>query len=161
MPDLQAIFADTILKAELGPDEKDERVYDLNPVRSRQFSLSMGRNRASPTSPSTSCGSRSTARASGSFWTPIPPINKHAIFDQLDKVAKGIPLTQMAVTEVGIKATFAHNPISRKATDAAFDITWPNSCSLKHDGRDGIIRKMLADSGIQPREPAKDDSAAT
>ena len=28
VPDLQAIFADTILKAELGPDEKDERVYD-------------------------------------------------------------------------------------------------------------------------------------
>jgi hypothetical protein len=40
--DLQAIFADTILKAELGPDERDERVYDLNPVRSRQFQLLYG-----------------------------------------------------------------------------------------------------------------------
>ncbi len=37
VPDLQAIFADTILKAELGPDKKDERVYDLNTVRSRHF----------------------------------------------------------------------------------------------------------------------------
>jgi hypothetical protein len=37
VPDLQVIFADTILKAELGPDEKDERVYDLNPMRSREF----------------------------------------------------------------------------------------------------------------------------
>jgi hypothetical protein len=43
VPDLQAIFADTILKSELGPDEKDERVYDLNPVRSRQLkSLMIG-----------------------------------------------------------------------------------------------------------------------
>ena len=42
VPDLQAIFADTILKAELGPDEKDERVYDLNPVRSRQFQFVYG-----------------------------------------------------------------------------------------------------------------------
>jgi hypothetical protein len=37
VPDLQGIFAGTILKAELGPDKKDERVYDLNPVRSWQF----------------------------------------------------------------------------------------------------------------------------
>jgi len=42
VPDLQAIFADTILKAELGPGEKDERVYDLNPVRSRQFQFVYG-----------------------------------------------------------------------------------------------------------------------
>jgi hypothetical protein len=76
-------------------------------------------------------------------------------------VAKGIPLTQLAVTQVGIKVTFAHNPTSRKASTRSFDINWPNSCSLKHDGRDLIIRKLLADSGIEPREPAKDDSAAT
>ena len=50
------------------------------------------------------------------------------------------------------------NPTSRKASTRSFDIGWPNSCSLKHDGRDLIIRKMLADSGIEPREPAKDDS---
>jgi hypothetical protein len=42
VPDLQAIFADTILTAELGPDEKDERVYDLNPLRSRQFQFVYG-----------------------------------------------------------------------------------------------------------------------
>jgi hypothetical protein len=42
VPDLQAIFADAILKAELGPDEKDERVYDLNPLRSRQFQFVYG-----------------------------------------------------------------------------------------------------------------------
>ena len=89
-----------------------------------------------------------------------PTYKKHAIFDLLDKVAKGIPLTQMAVTQVGIKVTFAHNPTSRKPGTRSFDIGWPNSCSLKHDGRDLIIRKMLADFGIEPREPGKDDSAA-
>jgi hypothetical protein len=66
----------------------------------------------------------------------------------------------MAVTQVGIKVTFAQNPTSRKASTRSFDINWPNSCSLKYDGRDLIIRKMLADSGIEPREPAKDASAA-
>ncbi len=37
VPDLQAIFAQAILKSELGADEKDERVYDLNPMRLRNF----------------------------------------------------------------------------------------------------------------------------
>ena len=90
-----------------------------------------------------------------------PTHNKQAVFDLLDKVAKGIPLYQVAVTQVGIMVTFAHNPASRKPGTRAFEISWPNSCSLKHDGRDGIIRKMLADSGIEPREPAKEDSAAS
>jgi len=67
----------------------------------------------------------------------------------------------MAVTQVGIKVTFAHNPTSRKPGTRSFDIGWPNSCSLKHDGRDLIIRKMLTDSGIEPREPAKDESAVS
>jgi len=42
VPDPQAIFADAILKAELGPDEKDERVYDLNPLRARRFQFVYG-----------------------------------------------------------------------------------------------------------------------
>lgn len=29
MPDLQAIFAQAVLKAQLGPDEKEEPVYEL------------------------------------------------------------------------------------------------------------------------------------
>jgi hypothetical protein len=89
-----------------------------------------------------------------------PTHDKHAVYDLLDKVAKGIPLTQMAVKQVGIKVTFSHNPMSRKPSTCSFDVTWPNSCSLKHDGRDLVVRKMLADSGIEPREPAKDDNAA-
>ena len=89
-----------------------------------------------------------------------PSYDKQAVFDLLDKVAKAIPLSQMVITQVGIKVTFAHNPSSRKGSTRSFDINWPNSCSLKHDGRDLIIRKLLANSGIEPREPAKDDSAA-
>ena len=49
---------------------------------------------------------------------------------------------------------------ARERDTRIFDINWPNSCSLRHDGRDLIIPRLLADSGIEPREPAKDDSAA-
>jgi hypothetical protein len=88
-----------------------------------------------------------------------PKFNKHAIFDLLDKVAKAIPLTQMAITQVGIKVTFAEQPGAKRPRTRTFDISWPNSCSLKHYGRDLLIRKMLVDSGIEPRETAKDAAA--
>jgi hypothetical protein len=158
--DLQAIFADTILKAELGPDEKDERVYDLNPMRSRQFQFVFGPESGIADVAVKKFRLTVYGKKERIVLEADPTYNKHAVFDLLDKVAKGISLTQMAVTQVGIKVTFAHNPASRKANTRSFDISWPNSCSLKHDGRDGIIRKMLIESGIEPREPAKRDSAA-
>jgi hypothetical protein len=160
VPDLQEIFADTILNAELGPDEKDERVYDLNPLRSRRFQFVYG-----PESGIASVAVKKLrltiyGRKERILLEADPASNRDAVYDLLDKVAQGIPLTQMAVSQVGIKVTFAHNPALRKVNTRSFDVSWPNSCSLKHDGRDGIIRKMLADSGIEPRGPAKDDSAA-
>jgi len=161
VPDLQAIFAEAILKAKLGPDAKDERVYDLNPVRARQFQFVYG--------PETGIADVAVNKLRLSVYgsrkqrivlEADPSYNKQAVFDLLDKVTKGIPLTQMGVTQVGIKVTFAHNPTARRPGTRSFDINWPNSCSLRHDGRDGIIRKMLADSGIEPKAPPPDDSAA-
>ena len=140
---MQAIFADTILKAELGPDEKDERVYDLNPLRSRQFQFFYGPEAGIAEVAVKKLRLTVYGKKEHIVLDADPTYNKHAVFDLLDKVAKGIPLTQMAVTQVGIKVTFAHNPTSRKPGKRAFDIGWPNSCSLKHDGRDLIIRKPL------------------
>ena len=161
MPDLQAIFADAILKAGLGPDEKDERVYDLNRMRARQFRFVYGPESGIAEVVVNKLRVKVYGKKERILLEAETSQRKHAVFDLLDKVAKGIPLTQLAVTQVGIKVTFAHNPTSRKPGTRTFDISWPNSCSLKHDGRDGIIRKMLADSGIEPREPAKEGSAAS
>jgi hypothetical protein len=146
VPDLQAIFADTILKAELGPDKKDERVYDLDTERSRQFQFVYDPESGIADVAVKKLRLTVYGKKERIVLDADPSYNKHAVFDLLDKVAKGIPVTQMAVTQDGIKVTFAHNPKSRKPSTRSFDIGWPNSCSLKHDGRDLIIRKMLADS---------------
>ena len=159
VPDLQAIFADAILKAELGPDEKDERVFDLNPMRSPQFQFVYGPESGIADVAVKKLRLKVHGKSERIVLEADPTYNKHAVFHLLDKVTKAIPLAQMAITQVGIKVTFAHNPTSRKPGIRSFDVNWPNSCSLKHDGRDLIIRKMLADSGIEPREPAKDEGA--
>lgn len=160
VPDLQAIFAQTILKAELRPDEKDERVYDLGPVRTRNFQFVY-----TPESGITDvvvCRLRLSVYGKNERITleADPSHNKQAVFDLLDKVTKGIPLTQMVVKKVGVKVIFAHMPGARRQPTRTFDISYPNSCSLRHDGRDLIIRKMLADSGIEPRESATTEKVA-
>ena len=116
VPDLQAIFADAILKAELGPDEKDERVYDLNPMRARQFQFVYGPESGIADVAVKKLRLTVYGKKERIVLEADPSYNKHAVFDLLDKVAKGIPLTQMAVTQVGIKVTFAHNPIRVEKT---------------------------------------------
>ena len=59
----------------------------------------------------------------------------------------------MVVTQVGIVVTFAASATRKKPQTRTFDISWPNSCSLKHDGNDKIIRQMLVDSGLEPGRP--------
>jgi len=76
-----------------------------------------------------------------------------AIFNLLDKVTKGISVGQIAVTQVGIRVTFTQNPQGKKIKARSFNLSYPNSCSLKNDGRDLIIRKMLTDSNVEPKEP--------
>lgn len=160
VPDLQAIFAQTILKEELGPDEKDQRVYDLGPIRSREFQFSYGPE--SGIADVAVCRLRLAVYGRNDRITleADPTYNRQAIFDLLDQVTKGVPFRQMAVTKVGIKVTFAATPRARRQPTRTFDISWPNSCSLRHDGRDLIIRKMLADSGVEPRELAAAEAVA-
>ena len=57
----------------------------------------------------------------------------------------------MFVVQIGVVVTFTPKPGAKRASTRSFDISWPNSCSLKHDDKDSLIRKMLADSGIEPR----------
>jgi hypothetical protein len=115
VPDLQAIFADATLKAELGSDEKDERVYDLNPLRSRQFQFVYGPESGIADVAVKKLRLKVHGKSERIILEADPSYNKQAVFDLLDKVTKAIPLSQMAITQVGIKVTFAHNPSSRKA----------------------------------------------
>jgi hypothetical protein len=58
----------------------------------------------------------------------------------------------MHVTKVGLQAQFIATRPGRRPT-RTFTLSHPNSCSLRHDGRDGLLRQMLVDSGIEPLAP--------
>lgn len=154
VPELQTIFAGAILDFELTTDEKDNRVYDLNPLKS----IDTLNFQYQPESGITnvvvkklrlklvSTNQRITLEAD-------PSRNPLVVYEMLGQLQKSYPAASMVVTQVGIVVTFAPSPNRSKPKTRSFDIGWPNSCSLRHDGNDKIIRQMLVDSGLEPRAP--------
>lgn len=149
--EVRALFADTILGLELGEFVEDDRVYALAPLQSSnpQFKFS-------PDSGIQSVAIKKFRLAINSTKERItleanPAHNPNAIYELRDKLCTNIPLSQLTITQVGILVTYVPDPETGRNGTRSFDINWPNSCSLKHDGKDAIIRKMLIASDIEPR----------
>jgi hypothetical protein len=150
------MFATAILKlSELPPDPTDKSVYDLNPLRERDFQFdydpASGIQRVAVKKLRLSSkvvkGDRITLEADTT-------INREAIYDLLDEVGKSVKLRTYNVTLVELAALVATKPDARPKS-VAVSITYPNSCSLKYDDVDLRLRQMLVDSGIEPREPTE------
>lgn len=158
--DLQEIFARTILGQELPPLPGDDRVFELNKLKRRAFEF-----RYSPAS-----GIRDVRIKKMRFtaigepkerWTleVDPGVRRDAIWDAMEKTFQAdgaatsscskMPLSLVNVTQVGMTVEFDSD--GRRRRTRTFDVTFPNTCPLDHEGRDGAIRQMLVESGIEPR----------
>jgi hypothetical protein len=153
---LQGMFATAILKLpELPPDPKDGRIYNLNPLRERNFqfifdvgssiqSVAVKKLRLSSRGKK---GDRITVEADASG-------NPHAIYDLLDKIGKSLPLYLYNVTQAELVASVMVDA-NKPPKSVTIRITHPNSCSLKYDELDLKLRDMLEASGIEPKEPTE------
>jgi hypothetical protein len=153
---LQAMFATEILKlSELPPDPTDERVYNLNPLRERSFPFVYGPAsgiqcvavKKLRLSSKVVKGDRITLEADAAA-------RPEAIYDLLDEVSKSLSLPTYYVTQVELAASVVVDT-KKPPKPVSIRITYPNSCSLKYDEVDLKLRKMLVDSGIEPREPTE------
>jgi len=149
--EIRALFADTILGLELGEFVEDDRVYDLTPLKESNppFKFSPDTGIQNVAIKKFRIAINGTKERITLETNPIP--NPNAIYEFRDKLCKSIPLSQMTITQVGLLVTFMPDKTSGRKATRSFDVNWPNSCSLKHDGKDAIIRKMLIESGIEPR----------
>ena len=151
---LQAIFAETILNCdELPADPADTRVYDLAPHQRKDFAftwepgsgiervavnkLRLGLYRG--------VGNKLTLEAN-------PRRNSHAVYALLDKLAPSLQSHEYFVAQVGITALVKLAPTAPVKT-VTFQVTYPNSCSLKYDEIGLKLRTMLEASGIEPMPP--------
>lgn len=155
VPDLQRIFAETILGAALGPDKKDEQVYDLNPLKKRSFQFVYDPKEGIEDVLIRKLRLSSVSGKNERIILEVEPShNRGAIYDLLDRLGSSIDLPKYHITQVGIKVLLTPISLWERSKARTFYITHPNYCSLTQDDRDLIIRKMLAASGLEPREPS-------
>lgn len=154
VPDLEAIFADAILgHKKLEPKVDDNRIYDLDVLKDRNFQFAYSPDskidkvvvRGLRLSPRFGDSTQFTLK--GDYNT-----DPKSVYEALLKLSRGVPLDQLQVTQAELGVHFRRDGILRQRTVPAV-LTYPNRCSLRYDGLDLIARKMLADSGIEPREP--------
>ena len=153
---LQGMFATAILKlAELPPDPKDERVYDLNPLRQQGFEFVYDSAsgiqdvvvKKLRLSSRVKKGDRITLEAHAAG-------NPKAVYDLLAQLGTAVPLHLYHVTQVELAASVITDA-SKPPKKVTIRLTHPNSCSLKYDDLDLTLRDMLHASGIEPKEPAE------
>lgn len=150
VPQLQQIFADTILGIDnLDKPVKDKRVYELDGLADRDFvfkypvdcgieGVTVKKLRLSL---KIGCKRRVTVEAD-------PNPDSKAIYDLIAELK--LPLFRVTQAEINVK--FTPTPDTKSLT-RSFRVSYPNSCALRHDGRDLVIRQMLADSGLEPMVP--------
>jgi len=151
---LQGMFAQAILKLDdLPPDPKDERVYDLNPLRQKSFSFSyaVGSGIEQVAVKKLRLSSRVNKGERITLETDATQ-DPNAVYALLDKLGKALPAHLYDITQVDLVASVVVDA-DKPAKTVTIRITHPNSCSLKYDEVDLKLRDMLEASGIEPKEP--------
>ncbi len=146
--ELQKIFAQVMLGIDKLPEE-NKPVYELKPFRSAStYNFAY--------QPDSGIKSLKVKKIKLSLLGSKDKIileadvsnNFNAVYELMKEKLNPAIVPYAIVTQVGIQAIMhANNRKGQRVRN--FDITYPNSCSLKYDGDDLILRKMLLDSGIE------------
>jgi hypothetical protein len=149
---LQEIFARIVLKLdELPPEPKDKRGYDLDPLRRREFQFVYSADSGIKSVAVRRLRLSSKLRQGDRILLEANTSEKHlALYDLLEEVGRSLPLGQWNVTWAEISAQVLR-PGESRAKAHTFQVSWPNSCSLKYDDTGLKLRAMLNASGIEPK----------
>lgn len=152
---LQAIFAETILGCEALPeDPADARVYHLFQLRRKDFAFTW--ESASGIESVRVNKLRLALNGDRKLTLEANPKNDpQAVYKLLEKLA--LASHEYFVSQVGITASVKVAPTAPAKT-VTFQVTYPNSCSLKYDEIGLKLRAMLEASGIEPR-PQEEEAA--
>lgn len=157
--ELQRIFGKAILRKSLPNEEDDKAVYELDALGRRGFHFAYGpesgiegvRVKSLRFTNRVGYRNRITLETASGDPDAIYDLVEEVFWDGTVPSTRGdrIPLSFMHVTDVGIAVTFAATGRKRRGS-RAFTIKYPNACTLKEEGRDLVIRRMLVDSGLEP-----------
>jgi len=159
--EIETIFSRVILGIELEP-WKDDRLYDLNAFKRRDVKFVY--DPASGIQDVQVKLLRLSLLGGGSRRVVLEAdtgADRGAVYDLLEELfdcsddgsRARLPLALANVTRVGVLVSFS--PGGRRGRHTkTFYLTYPNGCTLGHDGRDAVLRQMLIDSKIETLKPA-------
>lgn len=163
--DLQTLFARTILRSELPEEKKHELVYDLNMLKAGvpEFSFEARSGIKSVRV------KRLGLAVLGGLHKKImleadSSENANAVYDLLAQVIQlegapscqvcnRIPIALVNISHVSMQVEFEADG-TRGRNSKSFSLSYPNSCTLKHDERDLLLREMLVKWGFEKPAPA-------
>jgi len=122
---LQALFAEVALGYKVTPNDRKDRVFELNVLKDRNFPF--------PTDPAdqieyVAVKSLRLSWPDGSNRRVIIEAEtSDQLYDTLDNLRLGIPLKDLNVTQAVLKAKF---PGKGRRGSVTFRLTWPNLCDL-------------------------------
>ena len=143
LKELRKIFAKSILKIDGVPDEvKGKQMYDLEPLRDKRFEFEYD------------CDSQiENVHISKLQFTSIYSSKGRVLIEEADgKIYHAIDrfdLRDYKVTMAEIKSLIKIDPTKRAKKVTIKIYQNANACSLKYEGYELKLRKMLSDSGIE------------
>ena len=157
LDDLQQIFAKTILNYyDLPPFERDPRVYKLGRLADREFEF----KRPDEVETVAIRMLRLSLKGAGNRKIILQvgaKAPRGAIFDLLDRLNP--PPYNVTLAELTV--TFKTALPGCRSRNQKIKLTYPNGCNLRHEGRDDVLRKMLAASGIELTDLEEGSEEAT
>ena len=148
---------------DIGDEPKDARVYNLNPLKDRNFQFVFDTtSRIQSVRVKFLRFTRFVGTKARIILEDDPSDNRYAIYDLMDRTFVGpgsvqtgggdrISLNHVHVTQVKLAVEFVPDG-KAKPKRRTVAIAHPNSCDLGDDEYDAEVRKMLVASGLEPIE---------
>lgn len=158
--ELQAIFARAILKSELPEEKQNKPVYELNMLKAGAMEFSFEAGSGIKSVRVKRLGLAVMGGMSQKIVLEVDSSeNANAIYDLLEKVVqlegvpdclvcKRIPMALINITHVSLQVEFEPDG-KRGRNSKSFSLSYPNSCTLKHEERDLFLREMLVQWGFE------------
>ncbi|MCB1214111.1 MAG: hypothetical protein KDK66_01420, partial [Deltaproteobacteria bacterium] len=153
---LQEMFVQTIMAIEKLPKTIQDRVYELNPLKSPEFTFNYGAGSGIKEVKIKELRFTLLPQARNLILKVKPDDPPDAIYTLINQFfARGhsstnyYPLGMTQITQATISAVITDSSCKKGEVKKTIKITWPDGCNLKNEDKDPILRKMLVDSGLE------------
>jgi len=140
--ELEAIWGKTVLGVHLEPADRPGVSYELNVLRDRRFTF--------PTDPADGIAEVRLRRLRLSLLggskrrVVLEAEDTAGVYDLFEEVLTGLGMTSSDVNVTHARIQLVFRPEDRqRARKLAFDVTYPNSCSLKYEPTHEIAKRCL------------------